>query len=245
MRFDDQVREHLSGAAFNNALEVRIGDGQGIDRVSLLVELCRDKRVIDLGFADHAELVGAKAERGVWLHGALAAVAERCLGIDTSEAGVQRARDLGYRDILTADITRDAIGEIDADDWDLLILGEILEHVDDPVRFLSAIRERYGVRIGRFVLTVPNVFAVGNLLNAVRGRETVNSDHRYWFTPYTLAKVLTRAGLRPEWFTFCESFRGEPARTVHARLRSTIAGLAKGRSPALRPDLVMAATVEA
>jgi hypothetical protein len=44
------------------------------------------------------------------------------------------------------------------------------------------------------VTTTPNVFRIQNLINTLRAREYINSDHRYWFSPYTLAKVLSQAG---------------------------------------------------
>ena len=28
--------------------------------------------------------------------------------------------------------------------------------------------------------------------------EVINSDHRYWFTPYTISKILVSAGYNPE-----------------------------------------------
>ncbi len=243
MRFDDRALEHLHGRAFNNALEVSVADGdRASDRVSLLVELCRERRVIDLGFADHPELIGEKIHSGVWLHAMLAAVAGRCLGIDISADGVARARELGYSDVLQADITGDLIAEVATDEWDLLVMGEVLEHIDDPVAFLRSIGQRYGSRLQRVVITVPNAFSARNLIGALRGREVVNSDHRYWFTPYTLGKVLVRAGFTPEWFAYCESFPSTTSGGLRRRLRRLMAAAAKRRAPALRPDLVMAAT---
>jgi hypothetical protein len=32
--------------------------------------------------------------------------------------------------------------------------------------------------------------------------EIINSDHRFWFTPYTIAKVLVSAGYNPEKITY-------------------------------------------
>jgi hypothetical protein len=33
-------------------------------------------------------------------------------------------------------------------------------------------------------------------------REVINSDHRYWFTPYTISKILVSAGYTPEKIIF-------------------------------------------
>ena len=32
--------------------------------------------------------------------------------------------------------------------------------------------------------------------------EIINSDHRFWFTPYTIAKVLVSAGYNPEKISY-------------------------------------------
>ena len=32
--------------------------------------------------------------------------------------------------------------------------------------------------------------------------EIINSDHRFWFTPYTITKVLVSAGYNPEKITY-------------------------------------------
>jgi len=243
MRFDNRTLEHLRGQAFSNALQVRVAGGDDTpDRVSLLVELCRGQRVIDLGFADHPELIDAKVEAGVWLHAALAGAADRCLGIDISEAGVAHARALGYADVVRANIAGEEIPEIADSDWDLMVMGELLEHVNNPVDFLDAIRVRYGSRIPRIVITVPNAFSARNLFGAIRGREVVNSDHRYWFTPYTLAKVLSMAGFAPEWFAYCESFPYAATTGTARRLRRRLGAATTRHLPTLRPGLVMAAT---
>ena len=33
-------------------------------------------------------------------------------------------------------------------------------------------------------------------------KEIINSDHRFWFTPYTISKVLASAGYKPEKITY-------------------------------------------
>ena len=32
--------------------------------------------------------------------------------------------------------------------------------------------------------------------------EIINSDHRFWFTPYTIAKVLVSAGYKPDKISY-------------------------------------------
>ena len=77
--------------------------------------------------------------------------------------------------------------------WDYLVAGEIVEHLDNPVEFLRLLNERYKQRVDKIIITVPNAFRINNLTFSMKGQECINTDHRYWFTPYTICKVVHRA----------------------------------------------------
>ena len=51
------------------------------------------------------------------------------------------------------------------------------------------------------IITVPNALKKTNRKNGTHF-ELINTDHRFWFTPYTLAKNLTTAGFKINWFTY-------------------------------------------
>jgi hypothetical protein len=209
-----------------------------VDRLTFLEELVRGKRVIDLGCADHLDQLEPKLRAGTWLHARLSASATRCIGIDIDETAVAQVSAAGF-DVLVGDITGPGMPEISDADWDFLVLGEILEHVDDPVSFLRSIRERYGARLPQVVMTVPNAFSLQSARAALGGVELINSDHRYAFTPYTLAKVATRAGYEPVWFGFADRDPLSPPRGVVGRFRRSIRTPVLRRWPHLHVDLVM------
>ena len=52
---------------------------------------------------------------------------------------------LNYNNVLCADIINDDIPSLKKEKWDYLIMGEILEHIDNPVSFLTKINEKYNV----------------------------------------------------------------------------------------------------
>lgn len=85
------------------------------------------------------------------------------------------------------------------------MVGEVLEHIGDPVAFLSTIRTKYCDYVDRIVVTVPNALRIANFQFAKQGMEVINSDHRFWFTPYTLAKIMTDAGLVIEGYRMLQS----------------------------------------
>lgn len=234
------LEPYLAGTAWSPGLKIPIAAGRPSDRLTVLAELARGKAVIDLGCADAGQ-VDMKISGGTWLHRWVADAAERCIGVDTDEAAVARLQELGEREIYLADITG-PVPVIDEARWDLLVMGEVLEHIDNPVAFLEAIRERHSGRIARVAFSVPNAFALLNVIGALRGRESINSDHRYWFTPYTMGKVLVRAGMQPEWFTFCDSVP-HPGAVGLARARRALVNIVYGRVPAFRSDLIMVARI--
>jgi hypothetical protein len=72
--------------------------------------------------------------------------------------------------------------------FDFVILGEILEHVSDPLSFLKIINSK--IKFKKILITVPNAFSINNFFNAFKTVEKINSDHYFWFTPYTISKHL-------------------------------------------------------
>lgn len=135
-----------------------------VDRFSALEMLFSGKHVIDVGCADHPEVVAEKLAHDEWLHGRLARVAKRCLGFDVNAAAVQKLRESRWN-IHAFDVTK-------------------------------GVHEAAAGVAEKLVVTVPNALRVQNGLNARHGCEIINSDHRFWFTPFTISKVLSRGGFR-------------------------------------------------
>ena len=57
--------------------------------------------------------------------------------------------------------------------------------------------------VEKVIITVPYAFGLRQMFSGLLKRENINSDHRYWFTPYTIAKVCIEAGIDPEELFFC------------------------------------------
>lgn len=206
MIFDDEVDKYLNGAAFSNGLKIRISNSEESvkDRFQIIESLCRDKKVIHLGCVDHLPLIQKKLEQNSWLHARLCDCSSRCLGIDINREGIEYIRNtLGYEDVICANLIEESIDEIKNDSWDYLVLGEVLEHMDNPCMFLKKIQENYS-NIDKLIITVPNALSLQNITFTFSNIECINTDHRYWFTPYTLANVVCHAGMRVEQFFLCQ-----------------------------------------
>ena len=170
-----------------------------IDRIEIrpnvIYRLCAEKSVLHLGCTDHDQLIDHRIDGGIYPHRQLTYVAEKCLGIDINEKAAAHAREKGIDNILVADITCPGITAIEDSHWDWLVMADVLEHIGNPVQFLKKIGECYGRNIGGVIITVPNVLSYPIYEASVNGREVVNYDHCYWFSPYTLCKVVHTAGL--------------------------------------------------
>lgn len=199
-------KPYLKEDKFDNGLKITISAPNTplIFRQDLLKDLVKQCAVLDVGCADHAPLIEQKLRQGRWLHAELARVARRCVGVDIDEEAIAVARQFGYT-ILQHNVLTDPVPEeLQAEHWDYMILGEVLEHIGNPVLFLQQIHEKYAELVDRLILTVPNALKALNYQAAQQHQEIVNSDHRFWFTPYTLSKVVTDAGFQVERFCFAQ-----------------------------------------
>jgi len=200
-KFDDvSVYDYLRGSSFNENITFKFDFSLPVrHRQDILLALAQGRRVLHVGCCDHVQLLEQKLANGTWLHGQLSDVATQCVGVDIDVHAVSRVRELsGYQNIYCGDVTEDeGIEQIIGETFDYAILGEVLEHIGNPVNFLHRLLSRYRNNIKNVVITVPNAFCAGNIKNALRTTETINSDHRFFFTPYTLSKVAWDAGLTP------------------------------------------------
>ena len=177
-------------------------------RPNVIFDIAYGKRLLHLGCTDHLSVIERKLQNETYLHQQLTYVTAKCLGIDINEEATKYLAGKGIHNIIVSDITSPGIKQITDYEWDYLLMAEMLEHIDNPVSFLQSIAENYKPNIKNLIITVPNAFGLihfGNVLN--NGIESINNDHRYWFTPYTLCKIAHQAGLVIDDLIMC-SYEG-------------------------------------
>jgi len=207
MRPDPKAEDYFSGNRFRTDydfhLEPEPEDARFTGRIALLKERLAGLKVLHIGFLDHSiDEVRAKKDNGNWLHSELMSVCKRVAGVDLDpEAVAQVGREFGIGDIFAADITGTLPEEIASESWDVALVGEVIEHIPNPVSFLTAARPNLARLSKRQVFTTPNGLAGGPA--RFRTFEKINSDHRYLFTPYTLSKILFEAGYGVERIELC------------------------------------------
>lgn len=204
MMFERDVHAYLNGDKFSSGYAMRfVGENPAEDRLQRILNIVRGKRVIHVGCADHKPLIKDKIAADTWLHARLERECSAIIGIDIDADAIEYLRRLGIRDVHCHDIMKDdVLGAVRDGEWDYMVLGEIVEHLDDPVAFLRALQGSYAPFVSRAVITAPNACRYTNFRCALSMKEFINTDHRFWFTPFTLAKVIHCAGMTAREFFF-------------------------------------------
>lgn len=165
-----------------------------VEREEYLLGMSRGKRVLHFGFIDSIFL-SQKIADGSLLHTRLMAVADSLFGIDIDEDLLASYRALtGDHRNTVYDIAAGADQPFLQDNYDLVLFPEVLEHVPNPGSVLANLRRVCAANGAALCITVPNGFQTEAFIAAMHDRELVHPDHLYWFTPYTLKKLLEQAG---------------------------------------------------
>ena len=234
MFFDKEIQLYLSGHRFSNALFVPISKPElkVVYRIDYIIDCTKNTKVIHLGCADHVELIKLKISQGNWLHGQLEKYAEACIGVDIDKEAIQFIKELGIKNTMVLDVTKDPPPpEIAQEHWDYMVLGELLEHIDNPISFLRELHSKYAQNVKKLIISVPSAFRILNFRKAWKHGELINSDHRFWFTPYTLAKVCAMSGFNIEKFQMCKQSKLSRWSVLNRFILK--------RYPALRDTIVM------
>ena len=175
----------------------RLPPAKVVDRSDFLVEFVRGKQVAHVGFVDSG-CWAYHATFDSWLHAHLDRSAASLIGLDLDEAGVERAKEMGF-EAYTVDCSDDvAVAALGLEPSELIVAGEIIEHLDDSGSFLEGLHSLVKPG-GRLVVTTPNA---SGLLNAgaaaLAGYEVNHPDHVTLYSCYTLTNLLRRHGWETE-----------------------------------------------
>jgi Methyltransferase domain len=169
---------------------------QPVDRDSFVAGICKGRRVLHFGFVD-SPFSAARIKAGALLHQRLASVATFLFGLDLDEASIEQYRALtGDRNNEALDIQKPlSPAPFLAQSYDVLVFGEILEHLLHPAAAMANLNAICRLNPGaRVCITVPNALAVSGFFTALFGIELVHPDHYFYFSPITLRKLLRDTG---------------------------------------------------
>lgn len=162
-----------------------------IGRQDYVVAYAAGKSVLHLGCVD-AGFTQQKSITGKFLHAQLQEVAKEVWGVDIDEAGLSWMSKQGCEHLFHLNIENiDSEPTILAQEFDLLLLTEVIEHLNNPGKFLDALRPLFRPTT-ELLITTPNSTSLGNLLANMHHKEAVHPDHNFWFSYQTLSSLLSK-----------------------------------------------------
>jgi SAM-dependent methyltransferase len=151
-----------------------------------------------------------------WLHGRVAAVAQRCVGVDVLPDGVAAMLEQGY-EVVVQDLGA-GLGELaDIAPFDVIVAGELIEHVE-ALNMLFDVAAEALAPGGQLVITTPNPYAPHRVRAAQLGIVWENVDHIVYAFPSGIAELAERHGLVLTEAATTDDRR--PAGSVTDRLRA-------------------------
>lgn len=153
-----------------------------------IARLVAGKKVLDVGCVDHS---AEREAQHTWLHRHLADSASSIIGLDLLEDEVRQLAGKGYRVVCGDAVTVDL-----SDQFDVIVAGELIEHVDNPGGFVANMA-RHLKPDGMFVITTPNPFYALHFIEfMVSSPERCwNPEHVSWFCPFVIENLLKRHGM--------------------------------------------------
>src|SRR4029450_11610601 len=119
-------------------------------------------------------------------HASLTAVAERCVGVDTNREAVDALTQAGIFDnLISADATTLDRTSIGLDRIDVVVAGDIVEHLSNPGALLDNVA-RIADKDSRLVMTTPNALGLPNFIRYLRGDVLEGEDHVLSFNRYSV-----------------------------------------------------------
>lgn len=191
------------------------------DRLGFLLERCQGQRVLDIGCVAHDV---ARMRSPDWLHGRLTSVAASCLGVDVLEDGVSEMTSRGFSAVVH-DFSTGTGPLASHGPFDVIVAGELIEHVEDLGMLFRAARELLDPA-GSLIITTPNPYAPHRVKAGQLGLCWENADHIVYAFPSGVAELAERHDLvlTEAATTGRKSRRRRTTRDVAKRVRQRIRG---------------------
>lgn len=168
-------------------------------REKQVLRICAGRSVLHLGCAV-SPYTKKRIESGCHLHLGLARVAGELVGVDLDAASLALLEEHVPADTLFCHDVEKGFPEALARPFDVVLAGELLEHLERPGDFLENVKRAMGPN-SVLLVTTPNAFSFKKWLHFCTGNEAQNPTHVMVHTPATISALLRRHDFDPiRWY---------------------------------------------
>lgn len=161
-----------------------------VDKDQVIISACTGKKVLDVGCIGQDRNFNSEN----WLHNKIRAVAQKLDGVDILENEIRWLRQNGY-----SVYSVEELNALNAK-YEVIIMADVIEHVNDPVGFLTFYASFLSEN-GVLLVSTPNSNRSNNFISILFSNNySVNPEHVCWFCPRTFAEVADRAKLSIQEF---------------------------------------------
>ena len=167
---------------------------QLVDRVEFIKKRCVGKKVLHLGCTNYP-FTEDSIKKDMLLHHELKSVAKVLYGFDFDRTGLEILTKSGEENLYFADLEK--LENVDLDEtFDVIIAGEMIEHLSNPGLFLRGIKRFMDERTELIITTINAYSGMRFFIYGLRGRggerEPVHPDHVAYYSYKTLSMVIGR-----------------------------------------------------
>jgi SAM-dependent methyltransferase len=156
--------------------------------LELFTDFVANRSVLDIGVVEHDI---SHIDLPTWKHAYIKQNAAHVLGIDIVPQGIEFLKARGFNVRLV-----DATSEEDLNErFERIVIGDVIEHVNDPMRLLK-FAGRHLTSDGLILVSTPNPYWIKHIWSTfVKGTLVTNADHVSWVSPSAAMELGRRAGL--------------------------------------------------
>lgn len=170
-----------------------------VNRIHFITNYCSNKVVLDIGCFDETA-IKAKVNTKFWLHGKIAQSAKKIIGIDNSKLIPKEGVEISGSHIFKSDALNITPQMIQKENYDVIVAGEFIEHLESPSQFLKKIKKDFSKKNKKrfLVISTPNGNSFLNTFMGLFDREVQHQDHLAVFT-YKILNTLCRQSNFKSW----------------------------------------------
>lgn len=160
-----------------------------ITKEEFIFNICKDKeKILHLGCVDSG-LLEERIQQNQLLHLRLIEMfgQNRVFGLDQDEAGIEILRKKGIDNLFIANAENMNF----QDKFDVIVAGDIIEHVNNVGNFLKSIYRALNNN-GILIISTPNAHYYLFFIAYFWGIESIHPDHNYLFSATSLAMILKK-----------------------------------------------------